>query len=44
MNTANTFDSPDQVVEKDLYVKICGTEEMEVELPAMSVAQITMEL
>lgn len=44
MNTANTFDSPDQVVEKDLSVKICGTEEMEVELPAMSVAQITMEL
>ena len=44
MNTANTFDSPNQVVEKSMDVKICGNEEIEVELPNMSVVQVTVEI
>ena len=44
MNTANTFDAPEQVVEKSLAVKVVDCDELEVELPAMSVAQITVEL
>ncbi len=42
MNSINTFDSPNQVVEKDLDVKINGNE-IVVDLPAMSVATICIK-
>lgn len=42
MNSANTFENPEEVVEKNLDVKICG-KDIVVELPAMSVAAICLK-
>ena len=42
MNSCNTFEQPDSVVEKKGTVKITAENEVEVTLPAMSVLQLTM--
>ncbi|MCR4743185.1 MAG: alpha-N-arabinofuranosidase [Treponema sp.] len=42
MNTTNTFDNPDQIVEKDLAAKVCG-DEILLEVPARSVVSITIK-
>lgn len=44
MNSYNSFDNPDQVIEKELKVSVCGDSEIEVELPAMCVAKVTVEI
>lgn len=43
MNSANTFDSPNQVIEKNLEIKFSGNE-LNLQLPPMSVASVEIKL
>lgn len=42
MNSLNTFDKPNEVVEKEIAVTITGDNTVQVEMPTMSVMQLTI--
>jgi alpha-L-arabinofuranosidase len=44
MNSMNTFENPDEVVEKEIAVKVISDSVLEIELLAMSVCQIEVEV
>ena len=44
MNSMNTFENPDEVVEKEIAVKVISDSVLEIDLLAMSVCQIEVEI
>ena len=42
MNSYNSFDKPEEVIAKDVSVKITGKDSLEINIPAASVLSVTV--